>query len=143
MLLRPGDRVALLLPGSVEYAEVVLGLLQSGVVPVPLDPRLTEAERSRLLPYVEPAVVVTDDGGLADLAHRHPWQPDAVPLARPMHLTSGTTGSPGHGSGSPELSVPDGHSGARIRCMWSGAGARCNSSLLEESAHEVVAATVT
>jgi long-chain acyl-CoA synthetase len=92
--LQPQDRVALLLPGSTTYVEVVLGLLQRGIVPVPLDPKLTEAERGRILPYVDAAAVVTDAARLAELAVAYPWEPGAVPLARPMHLTSGTTGSP-------------------------------------------------
>jgi len=39
--LRPGDRVALLVPGSPRYVDVVLSLLVRGIIPIPLDPRLT------------------------------------------------------------------------------------------------------
>ena len=39
--LREGDRVALLVPGSLDYLDAVLGFLAAGVVPIPLDPRLT------------------------------------------------------------------------------------------------------
>ena len=39
--LGAGDRVALLLPGSQRYLDAVLALLADGVVPIPLDPRLT------------------------------------------------------------------------------------------------------
>jgi long-chain acyl-CoA synthetase len=90
------DRVALLLPGSLAYVELVMELLRRGVVPVPMDPKLTSAERSRLLPYVDAARVVDSptelDSLLAEVRGTPPLA--EVPLARPMHLTSGTTGSP-------------------------------------------------
>ena len=44
--IRPGDRIALLVPGSAEYVDLVLGLLAAGMFPVPLDPRLTASERT-------------------------------------------------------------------------------------------------
>ena len=92
MDLRPGDRVALLVPGSAAYLDAVISLLVRGVVPIPLDPRLTAHERRSILADLEPALVVTDAAALAELATG--WQPGDVPLARPMHVTSGTTGSP-------------------------------------------------
>ena len=52
--LEEGDRVALLVPGSPTYLDVVLGLLAAGVVPIPLDPRLTEHERDRILAGLDP-----------------------------------------------------------------------------------------
>ena len=95
--LHPGDRVALLVPATAAYVETTLALLTRGVVPIPLDPRLTEHERRRILDGLEPTVVVTDEDHLADLlaAHR-PDGPitDWLPRARPMHCTSGTTGTP-------------------------------------------------
>jgi long-chain acyl-CoA synthetase len=87
-----GDRVALLVPGSLAYVDAVLSLLVRGVVPIPLDPRLTEAERSQILADLDPALVVTDAAGLAAL--HTGWRPGDIPLARPMHVTSGTTGNP-------------------------------------------------
>ena len=95
--LRPGDRVALLVPATAAYVETALALLAQGVVPIPLDPRLTEHERRRILDGLDPTLVVTDNGHLADLLAAH--RPDApvtdwLPLARPMHCTSGTTGTP-------------------------------------------------
>ncbi|HET7735146.1 MAG TPA: class I adenylate-forming enzyme family protein [Nocardioidaceae bacterium] len=91
--LSPGDRVALLVPGSVAYVETVIGLLASGIIPVPMDPKLTQAERDRLVPYVEPSLTVTDEEALREL-HSRFGSRDGLPLARPMHLTSGTTGAP-------------------------------------------------
>jgi long-chain acyl-CoA synthetase len=96
-----GDRVALLVPGSATFVSAVLGALRAGVVPVPLDPRLTARERDALLGDVEPALVVDDPAALDDLAagdagSGDPAQVDLAPwpLSRPMHVTSGTTGRP-------------------------------------------------
>ena len=90
--LRIGDRVALLVPGSSRYVDVVLSLLVRGIVPIPLDPRLTETERAGIVADLEPTLVVTDPSELEALALG--WEPGQVPLARPMHVTSGTTGAP-------------------------------------------------
>jgi len=90
--LNRGDRVALLVSGSTTYLDAVISLLVRGIVPIPLDPRLTGEERSRILADLEPALVVTDDSDLDALATG--WAPGDVPLARPMHVTSGTTGTP-------------------------------------------------
>ncbi|WP_246000074.1 class I adenylate-forming enzyme family protein [Nocardioides pocheonensis] len=92
MQLETGDRVALLVPGSEAYLDAVISLLVRGVVPIPLDPRLTSHERDRILADLDPARVVTDDAALAALCTG--WAPGDVPLARPMHVTSGTTGTP-------------------------------------------------
>ncbi|MCW2785877.1 MAG: yhfT, partial [Marmoricola sp.] len=54
--LGPGDRVALLVPGSHAYLDAVLGLLVRGVVPIPLDPRLTEHERGGILADLAPTI---------------------------------------------------------------------------------------
>ena len=93
--LRAGDRVALLVPGSEAYVDLVLRAGRQGVVPVPLDPRLTPPERAAVLADVDAAVVVDRPEQLADLAARLDPDPESdVPLVRPMHLTSGTTGAP-------------------------------------------------
>ncbi len=91
--LRAGDRVALLVPPSPDYLDVVLGLLADGVVPIPLDPRLTAVERSRILAGLSPTLEVTDDTTLQELRRAHPDH-RGLPRARPMHCTSGTTGTP-------------------------------------------------
>ncbi|MEO9324594.1 AMP-binding protein [Nocardioides sp. C4-1] len=88
--LAEGDRVALLVAPSAAYLEAVLSLLARGVVPIPLDPRLTEPERRRILEPLAPSLVVTDDDTLATLATGD----RGTPRARPMHCTSGTTGTP-------------------------------------------------
>ena len=93
--LGPGDRLALLVPGSPAYVDLVLLAARQGVVPVPLDPRLTEREQTAVLRDVDPAVVVRDPDDLSRvMAALDPDPPSAVPLVRPMHMTSGTTGAP-------------------------------------------------
>lgn len=90
--LGPGDRVALLVPGSEAYVDAVLSMLVRGVIPIPLDPRLSAIERAGILADAVPDLVVTDPDDLVGLTTG--WQPGDVPLARPMHVTSGTTGAP-------------------------------------------------
>ena len=87
--LREGSRVALLVPGSHAYLDAVLGLLAGGIFPIPLDPRLTSYERDRILAHLRPDLVVEDEDALAGLP-----RPRGLPRARPMHVTSGTTGTP-------------------------------------------------
>ena len=53
--LRAGARVALLVPGSPSYVDLVLALLADGVFPVPLDPALTPAEQQRVLAPISPS----------------------------------------------------------------------------------------
>ena len=93
--LATGDRVALLVPGSREYVDLVIALLARGVVPVPLDPRLTRREQKAILDDVDPALVVRSAEELTDLLQQQPSEAArGLPLARPMHVTSGTTGRP-------------------------------------------------
>ena len=104
--LSSGDRVALLLPGDLPpiegvptcgaaYVDLVLALQRAGLVPVPLDPAMPEAERRVRLEVTRPHIVLDDPTVLprvlraaeaARLSH--------LPLNRPMHCTSGTTGVP-------------------------------------------------
>ena len=88
--LRRGDRVALLVPGSQAYLDAVHSLLTRGIYPIPLDPRLTPYERDRILDPLAPHVVVEDDDALAAVT----TSDRGLPRARPMHCTSGTTGTP-------------------------------------------------
>ncbi|MCR6032035.1 AMP-binding protein [Nocardioides sp. zg-579] len=90
--LATGDRVALLVPGSTTYLDAVLSLLARGVFPIPLDPRLTPHERDRVLAGLDPTLVVEDEATLAALVD--PGCRRRLPRGRPMHVTSGTTGTP-------------------------------------------------
>jgi long-chain acyl-CoA synthetase len=96
---QPGDRVALLAPGSEEYVGLVLALSRRAIVPVPLDPRLTERERAGILADVDPHLVIEDPASvqrlLREIVSTSVGGPSGgVPRVRPMHMTSGTTGSP-------------------------------------------------
>jgi acyl-CoA synthetase (AMP-forming)/AMP-acid ligase II len=87
--LRPGDRLLVSAASSPALLAAVMGALRTGVVPVVLDPALPAAERAALAADADPALDAdpadlltgTDEADLAD-----------VPLARPVHYTSGTTG---------------------------------------------------
>ncbi len=93
--LRPGDRVAMLLPGSLLLLETVHALLANGVVPIPLDPRLSAWERERVLGGLDPTLRVTAEDELRALLDAVPDEARrGLPRARPMHCTSGTTGTP-------------------------------------------------
>lgn len=93
--LREGSRVALLVPGSLAYVDLVMSLLAAGMFPIPLDPRLTAYERERILAGLRPDLVVDTEDRLASMVARTPeryrW---GLPRGRPMHCTSGTTGTP-------------------------------------------------
>ena len=88
--LRAGDRLLVSAVASPALLAAVLGALRTGIVPVVLDPGLPAAERAALAQDADPALDLGDDPARllgdaeADLAD--------VPLARPMHYTSGTTG---------------------------------------------------
>ncbi len=93
--LAAGSRVALLLPGSVAYAELVIALLRRGVFPVPMDAKLTASERESLLADLAQDLVVTSQEELESLLGELPDDPAlGPPRGRPIHLTSGTTGRP-------------------------------------------------
>ena len=85
-----GDRILISAAASPALLAVVLGALRTGVVPVVLDPGLPEAERAVLAADAEPALDV--DGEPERLLGDADAELADVPLARPMHYTSGTTG---------------------------------------------------
>ena len=69
--LLAGDRVALLVPGSPAYVDLGLALLADA-----------------------PDLVVTSQEQLAQLRAARPGRSRSLPLGRPIHCTSGTTGTP-------------------------------------------------
>jgi acyl-CoA synthetase (AMP-forming)/AMP-acid ligase II len=85
--LRAGDRVAVVADNVPAFVPFTLGALRTGIVPVLVNVHLAEAERQRIIADAEVALVVEtfpEPDGSLDIAD--------VPLARPMHYTSGTTG---------------------------------------------------
>jgi acyl-CoA synthetase (AMP-forming)/AMP-acid ligase II len=92
--LAAGDRIAFCLGSSASLLCAVLGALRRGIVPVLLNATLLPAERDVLLEDAEPSVRVLDEASLAALFDGPPAELAPVPLARPMHYTSGTTGRP-------------------------------------------------
>ncbi|WP_169064703.1 class I adenylate-forming enzyme family protein [Geodermatophilus dictyosporus] len=89
--LRAGDRLLVSAASSPALLAVVLGALRTGVVPVVLDPALPAAERAALAADADPALDVGADPARLLAADAQADLAD-VPLARPMHYTSGTTG---------------------------------------------------
>lgn len=88
-----GDRVALTTTSGSDMICAILGALRVGIVPVMTHAGLLPAERAVLVADAQPAMVV-DDAALAALLTGLPAELAPWPLARPMHYTSGTTGTP-------------------------------------------------
>src|SRR4051812_2817740 len=84
--VRPGDRVALLLPAGADFAVALHACLLAGAAALPVDLRLGEAERAA---QVASASMVVEEP-----LHAHGAAPDRPgPVALVVH-TSGTTGAP-------------------------------------------------
>jgi long-chain acyl-CoA synthetase len=92
--LRPGDRVALVLPNSPTLLAAIAGALRVGIIPVLLHPGLLAHERQALLDDAAPRLVVAEDEALLALLSGQPVPLAPVPQGRPMHYTSGTSGRP-------------------------------------------------
>ena len=108
--LGAGDRIALLSSNRYESLEISTGALRAGIVPVPVNPLLTRPEieyliedsgarwlftdrRVESLPDVE-RVVTLGDAYERLLSEARPEELGDFARGRPMHYTSGTTGSP-------------------------------------------------
>ncbi|MFM7068161.1 MAG: class I adenylate-forming enzyme family protein, partial [Actinomycetes bacterium] len=91
--VQPGDRVVVSTESCAAMLSAVLGALRVGVVPVVLNSALLPHERAALIADAEPVLDVTD-AVLAELLEAEPVDLAPVPLARPMHYTSGTSGTP-------------------------------------------------
>src|SRR5947209_20216310 len=88
-----GDRVVFACPNSVELLCGILGAARAGIAPVPLNPMLLDGERQAIVDNADPALVVGPHE-LAALVNGPPADLAPAPLVRPMHYTSGTTGTP-------------------------------------------------
>jgi long-chain acyl-CoA synthetase len=91
--LQSGDRVAFVCANSVELLCAMLGSARVGIAPVPLNPALLDEERAVILDNADPAMVI-GPAELAELAEGPAVDLAPAPLVRPMHYTSGTTGTP-------------------------------------------------
>ena len=59
--LRPGDKIATMLPNCPEFGPLLLGSLGVGVTLVPISPLLTPPEVGRILDIARPKMVITTD----------------------------------------------------------------------------------
>ncbi|HEY3843894.1 MAG TPA: AMP-binding protein [Acidimicrobiales bacterium] len=91
---RVGDRVAFSLGSSADLICAVLGAARIGVIPVLLNATLTERERDALVADSQPTLRVFTPAALAALLDGPSAELAPYPLTRPMHYTSGTTGTP-------------------------------------------------
>ena len=108
--LEPGARVAVHSANRVELLEATIGALRAGLVPVPIHHLLTRPEATYLIEDSGARVVLSDrpveavgdvervvifgDAYERLLHDASPVDIADVTLTRPMHYTSGTTGSP-------------------------------------------------
>lgn len=91
---RSGDRVVFCLGSSSDLICAVLGAARVGMIPVLLNATLTDAERDSLMADAQPTLAVLAESELSPLFDGSPAELSRYPLTRPMHYTSGTTGSP-------------------------------------------------
>lgn len=92
-----GDRIGICIAGGVAQLAVVGGALRAGIVPVVVNPVLTARERDVIRRDAAPALWLDDADSVSALLGGSPVPPtdvSHVPLGRPMHYTSGTTGVP-------------------------------------------------
>ncbi len=106
MGVTPGDRIAIAPNNEKDIDQAqrqqsstimsVWGALAVGVIPVMVNPDLSEREREYILRDSEPSIVFDTTESLVALSssfeESYPLPP--YPLGRPMHYTSGTTGKP-------------------------------------------------
>lgn len=109
--LQPGERIALFLPNSFEYIELLCGIWYAGLVAVPINHKLTASEVQYILSDSGTQVVFTNRSDVADLLEGVETLSPAVPdrelqdaLERHcfrdsrdpawIFYTSGTTGKP-------------------------------------------------
>lgn len=92
--LRPGDRLAISAPSSLDYLNVALGALRSGMIPVLINTSLLKDEVEYILSDARPAIVMGEHEVVAATKHHRRAALSRWPLGRPMAYTSGTTGQP-------------------------------------------------
>ena len=95
--VRPGDRVAVLVPKSPDAVALHLACLRAGAVHLPMDPGATDDEVGYVTADAEPALVVRDVADLdVDPVAARDWEDVPREADDPAALlyTSGTTGRP-------------------------------------------------
>ena len=91
--LRSGDRIALIAENCAETINLTLAALRSAIVPVLINPQLTESEQAALIDDAD-VNHVSRRGTTTSITSDEDDELSPYPLARPMHYTSGTTGKP-------------------------------------------------
>jgi len=95
-----GDRVAMALPNSPALLAAILGACRIGIVPVLINATLLPAEIDALVSDADPKLTLRTPADLATLGAGAKTGAGRgvdlapVPLCRPMHFTSGTSGRP-------------------------------------------------
>ena len=90
--VRPGDRVLIVAPNSIDMVLAWLAVIHAGAIPAAVNPELTAAELEYLERDLEAAMVLTDVGELEG-PPRQPHQIDPLATAAIVY-TSGTTSRP-------------------------------------------------
>lgn len=84
--LRPGDRLALLAYNEIEYTEIQVACQRAGLVLVPMNYRLAEAELAYLVADSQPAALIAGAEFATTAAN--------LDVPRKYHLTNSGTGTP-------------------------------------------------
>ena len=90
--VRPGDRVLIVAPNSIDMVLAWLAVIHAGAIPAAVNPELTAAELEYLERDLEAAMVLTDVGELEG-PPRQSHQIDPLATAAIVY-TSGTTSRP-------------------------------------------------
>lgn len=91
--LRPGDRVALLLPAGLDLVRLFYALQRIGAAPCIFDPRIPEATTARRIASIRPRMTLTGVPEAGPAAPLPPLQADSEAVAF-LQPTSGTSGEP-------------------------------------------------
>jgi fatty-acyl-CoA synthase len=76
--VEPGDRVAVLLPGTLEHLQVLVGAWWIGAIAVPLNRRFKQRELRYVIGHSQARVVLIDEGMAQLIADSGPFDADIV-----------------------------------------------------------------